>query len=117
MSSTESEYFATCVAAREVMFLRELVSDLGYTCNGPTCIFSDNRGVVDLSLDPVSFKKTKHILRAAEFIRDLVTRKVISVQWVSGKDNPADLFTNPVELAVFRKLFRSLCDLQSIVKG
>lgn len=38
MSSTESEYFATCVAAREVVFLRELVADFGFTCNGPTCI-------------------------------------------------------------------------------
>ena len=31
------------------------------------------------SFDPVAFKKTKHILRAAEFLRDLVSRGVMSV--------------------------------------
>lgn len=117
MSSTESEYFATCVAAREVMFLRELVSDFGFACVGPTCIYSDNRGVIDLSLDPVSFKKTKHILRSAEFVRDLVLRKVIFLQWISGKENPADIFTKAVELSIFRKLFRSLGDMLSVVKA
>lgn len=78
---------------------------------------SDNRGVIDLSFDPVSFKKTKHILRSAQFVRDLVMRKVIYLQWISGKDNPADLFTKAVELAVFRKLFRALSDMHNIVKA
>lgn len=78
MSSTEAEYFATCVAAREVMFVRELASDLNVKITGPTVIRTDNKGVVDLSLDPVAFKKTKHILRAAHFVRDLVLRRAIS---------------------------------------
>lgn len=58
MSSTEAEYFAACVVAREVVYFRELLVDLGYTQSGPTTILTDNRGVVDLSLwIPLRLKK------------------------------------------------------------
>lgn len=113
MSSTEAEYFAACVAAREVMFIRELAADLSVVVTGPTAVYTDNKGVVDLSLDPVAFKKTKHILRAANFVRDLVLRRAIKMEWICGKDNPADLFTKPHELATFRRIFRILMSLRN----
>ena len=60
-----------------------------------------------MSLDPVAFKKTKHILRAAEFLRDLVARDVVRMQHLPGKIMVADLLTK----AVARVLFASLMDL------
>ena len=62
-----------------------------------------------MSLDPVAFKKTKHILRAAEFLRDLVARDVVRLQHLPGKVMVADLLTK----AVARALFASLMDLIS----
>lgn len=87
------------------MYFRELLTDFGYLQSSPTPLLTDNKGVVALSFDPrVSFKKTKHILRAAEFVRDLVARQVLCLQWIAGKDNVADLCTKAVQLAVFRAL-------------
>ena len=60
-----------------------------------------------MSLDPVTFEKTKHILRAAEFLRDLVARDVVRMQHLPGKIMVADLLTK----AVARVLFASLMDL------
>ena len=68
-------------------------------------------GVVDLAFDPVSFKKTKHILRAAEFVRDLALRRVLELHWIPGHNNPADILTKPFPLAQFRKLLLLLSDL------
>mmetsp|Transcript_26722 Transcript_26722/g.40195 ORF Transcript_26722/g.40195 Transcript_26722/m.40195 type:complete len:496 (+) Transcript_26722:168-1655(+) len=104
MSSTEAEYFATSMAIRDAMFIRDLLEDLGHMQCYPTPVRSDNKGVVDLSYDPVAFKKTKHILRAAEFVRDLVTRKKFHIFWLSGADNVADLLTKVVSVGVFRHL-------------
>lgn len=115
MSSTEAEYFAACLLARELLYFRDVLSDFGYMQVGPTCLLTDNKGVVALSFDPIAFKKTKHILRAAQFIRDLVLRQVIKLQWVSGKDNVADLCTKPVMLAIFRSLMSMLPRLSDIV--
>ena len=67
LSSAEAEYFGAMMAARDVIFIRDILIDLGITLDGPSVIFSDSKSAVDMSVDPVAFKKTKHILRAAEF--------------------------------------------------
>lgn len=114
MSSTESEFFAASLVVREVIFFRDLLADLGLECTGPTELFTDKRGVVDLSIDPVSFKKTKHILRAAEFIRDLATRRVVKFTWIAGVRDPADLFTKAFALSPFRRLVSLIAALHSL---
>ena len=111
MSSTEAEFFAMCAAVKEILFFRDLLVDLGFTFSGPTRLATDNKSVVDLTFDAVAFKKTKHILRAAEFVRDLAHRRVISVHWIAGHNNPADILTKPVALVTSRKLLALIHDL------
>ena len=89
------------------MFLRDLLLDLGVAVDAPSVIQSDSKSAIDMSLDPVAFKKTKHILRAAEFLHDLVARDVVRMQHLPGKIMVADLLTK----AVARALFASLMDL------
>lgn len=113
MSSTEAEYFASSLLAREVMYFRDLLNDVGHTQVGPTTLCTDNKGVVLLSFDPVSFKKTKHILRAAQFVRDLVHRQVVVMKWIPGVENVADICTKAVSLPVFRALKMLLVNLSS----
>ena len=61
-----------------------------------------------MSRDPVAFKQTKHILRAAEFLRDLLAREVVSLYHVPGKVMVADLLTKAVARVVFHDLLRLL---------
>ena len=63
-----------------------------------------------MALDPVAFKKTKHILRAAEFLRDLVAREVILLEHVPGVIMLADLLTKAVARAMFVELMRLLSE-------
>ena len=63
--------------AREIMFIRELLVELGETPSGPSVIFSGSASAVAMSFDPVAFKNTKHIMRDANFLRDLVARELI----------------------------------------
>ena len=72
MSSTEAEWFAAMVAAREGMYFRDLLAELGVPLLGATALRSDNRSVKDLSLDSVAFKKTKHILLLGESQPDAI---------------------------------------------
>ena len=114
MSSTEAEFFAAMMAARDGIHLRDVLSDLGYISPGPTVIRSDNKSVIDLALDPIAFKKTKHILRAAQFLRDLCMRNVFVLKWISGESNPADIFTKVNPVATFRALMRILDSLDMV---
>ena len=108
LSSAEAEFFGAMMAARDVIFIRELLTDLSLMSDGPSLIYSDSKSAVDMTYDPVAFKKTKHVLRAAEFLRDLVTRRVITFTHVMGTRMPADIFTKAVSRAVFMELLRLL---------
>ena len=78
LSSAEAEYFGAMLAAtKDALFIRDLLVDLGILPDGPTRIFSDSNSAVDMSVDPVSFSNTEHILRAAEFLRDIVLREAV----------------------------------------
>ena len=92
------------MAGREAIFIRELLVDLGLTQSKPTQIFTDSKSCVDLSYDPVSFKKTKHILRAAEGLRDYVARLVLVLVHLPGKINVADILTKAQATSVFVEL-------------
>ena len=90
--------------SREAVAYRELLSDLDLVQAWPTIIFSDSKSCVELSIDPVSFKKTKHILRAAEGLRDYVARRVFSLVHLPGKINMADILTKAQAVSVFVEL-------------
>ena len=114
LSSTEAEFFAAMMAARDCIQIREVLLDLGLLAPGPSVVRSDNKSVIDLSLDAIAFKKTKHIMRAAEFLRDLCLRSVLTVRWISGESNPADIFTKGHTLATFRAYMRILDALDKV---
>jgi len=52
----------------------------------------------------------KHILRAAEFLRDLVAREVIALKHLPGKIMLADVLTKAVARAIFLLLTRLIAE-------
>ena len=70
----------------------------------PGRIFSDSKACVELSYDPVSFKKTKHILRAAFGLRDYVAREIFELVFITGSTNLADILTKNQAVSVFTAL-------------
>ena len=61
LSSTEAEYMAGCGVIQELIYLRMLFYDLGHLKDGPTLLFQDNQGAINLAIDFFSIKRTKHI--------------------------------------------------------
>jgi hypothetical protein len=60
----------------------------------------------------VAFKNTKHILRAAQFLRDLVARLVVTMEHIAGNEMIADMLTKPLGRVLFVRLL-SLLDNNS----
>ena len=103
-SATEAEYYALSGTTDEVVFIRNLLSELGFVQEGPTPIFEDNKGAVDLSGNPMYHKRTKHIDIRYHSIREMVANGFILVLKVPTKANLADLHTKPVAKVVFETL-------------
>ena len=94
-STMEVEYVATCEAAKEVVWLKKFLSDLGVVRmeQVPITLFCDNSAVVAQSKDPRNHKKGKHIERKYHIIRDIVARGDVVVAKIESANNLVDPFT------------------------
>ena len=92
-SSAQAEYFAAATASREGVYFRDLLEDAGLPLRGPTPLLLDSKSAIDLAYDPVAFKKTKHIMRAAAELRDRVARDIFSPTYVEAAGQVADIMT------------------------
>ena len=100
LSSTEAEYIALSAAAQEAMCTRQLTDELGMTrVENPVKINCDSQGAIKLALVGAFRPKTRHIDIRHHFIRDLVNRKAIVVEYVPTGENVADVFTKTVPVA------------------
>uniref|UniRef100_A0A2N9IH78 Integrase catalytic domain-containing protein n=1 Tax=Fagus sylvatica TaxID=28930 RepID=A0A2N9IH78_FAGSY len=60
-SSTESEYRAMSQACAEILWLRGLLTELGFSPRGPTSLHADNTSAIHISANPIFHERTKHI--------------------------------------------------------
>jgi hypothetical protein len=106
-STTEAEYVALSSAAQEAVWLRRLLSEVGFGCQGSTTIYEDNNGAIDLSKNPKHHDRTKHIDIAYHFTREKVLSKELSVEYCHTGDMLADTMTKGLPRVQFQK-FRDM---------
>ena len=93
LSSAEAEYMALSAATQECLWLRTILSELGFPQREPTLIHSDNQGAISLSSDSVLHQRVKHIDIRHHFIRDHVERGDVKASFLRTEDQPADALT------------------------
>jgi hypothetical protein len=96
LSTSEAEYYAMGDAAKDCVFLRQLLEELGLGCAGPTVIFKDNKGCIGMVANPVSLDRSKHIRMRYHYIRELARDKVVSVQKIPRDEQQADMLTKNI---------------------
>jgi len=68
-STTEAEYMALAEAGNQANWYCMFLEELGYDVCNPIPLHGDNTGSVKLSLNPVTGRKSKHILLRYHVIR------------------------------------------------
>ena len=96
LSSCEAEYIACTHSAKQIMWLRSLLAELGFPQQTPTTLHCDNTGTVACTHDPHGHTRMKHISIRMHFIRECVNQGLIDVIHISNRFNVADLFTKPL---------------------
>ena len=81
---------ATCF---EIICLRGLLEELGFSQTSPTPLHADNTSAIRITKNPVFYERTKHIEVACHFIRDKYLHDVISLPFISSSLQVADIFT------------------------
>ncbi|OAE31581.1 hypothetical protein AXG93_3415s1410 [Marchantia polymorpha subsp. ruderalis] len=97
LSTTEAEYMALTEAAKELIWLKGLVNDLGLH-QDQALVYCDSLSAICLTKDQFHHEKTKHIDVKYHFLSN---EKRIQVKKVGIADNPAYMFTNPVPESKF----------------
>jgi len=108
LSSTEAEYMAMSDTCRQITWIQSLFQELGYDLV-PTPICGDNQGSIFIRSNPVQERRTKHIDIHYHYIRECIKDGKVSVYFVPGNENPADMFTKnlgAIDFLRFRKHFR-----------
>jgi hypothetical protein len=92
-SSTKSEYRAMSAACSEIIWLRGLLAELGFSQSESTPLHADNTSAIQIAANPVYHEHTKHIEVDCHSIREAVDNRVISLPHVSTDLQIADIFT------------------------
>lgn len=71
-------------------------------------LYCDNKDAIDLSKNPVSHSKAKHIAIRHHFIRDLVEEGSLILEHISTTTQLSDIFTKPLDSSRFEFLRGSL---------
>lgn len=92
-SSTEAEYRAAYEATQEIVWLRQLLKDFGYTRGKPTTLRCDNQGALALSKNPLYQSRSKHFDVVYCWIRERVDDSTILPEYVPTSLMLADFLT------------------------
>ncbi|GJU69290.1 retrovirus-related pol polyprotein from transposon TNT 1-94 [Tanacetum coccineum] len=98
LSTTEAGYMALTEAAKEGIWLKGLIEDLGFLKDQAT-VFCDSMSAICLAKDQVYHDRTKHIDVRYHFIR---TKRIIKVKKIGTQDNHADVLTKQIPLNKLR---------------
>ena len=99
--STESEYIALSGACQEAVWLRRLLADIGLEQKGPSTIYEDNQGAIELTKNPRFHNRTKHIDVSFHYIREQVNLKTVSVKYCPTNVMLADIITKGLSRNAF----------------
>lgn len=95
-STTEAEYIAAATAAMDLIWLRSLLSSLGYKQVGPSTLFEDNQACIAIATNPKNHGRIKHVDIKFHFLRDRIEIGDIDIQYCPSQDMVADIFTKPL---------------------
>ncbi len=104
-SSTVAEYIAAHQAAKQIMWARNLLQELGFPQKQPTTLFEDNKSTIRLILsNEGSSGKSKHIDLRYRMINEQVKLKRINMEYLCSEDMISDMLTKTTGPAVFLHL-------------
>ncbi|KAK9018707.1 hypothetical protein V6N11_033754 [Hibiscus sabdariffa] len=97
-STTEAEYIAASEAAKEAVWIKKFITELGVipSISDAVDLYCDNNGAIAQAKEPRSHQRSKHILRRFHLIREIIDRGDVEICKVNTDDNIADPLTKPL---------------------
>jgi hypothetical protein len=101
LNTTDVEYIATCSANFEAIWIYKLLTGLFYLEMEAAVILCDNQSCIKMTKNPMFHDKSKHIEIHHHYIRDMVQRRDVNLQYVGRNEKVADVLTKPLSRVKF----------------
>ena len=112
LSTTEAEYVAATSAGQEILWLRNLFTELGYNLSSPSMLYVDNQSAMSVAKNPEHHGRMKHLDLRFYWLRDEVEKGSIYIQHLQTEEMPADILTK----ALLRVKVQELVELLGLGK-
>jgi hypothetical protein len=91
-SSVESEYKAMTQFVCEIIWIYNLLTEVGLKASVPAKLWCDNQAALYIASNPVFHERTKHIKIDCNFIREKIQQGLISTGYVKIREQLGDIF-------------------------
>ena len=115
LSSCEAEFMAVTEAAKQAIWLQDLLEEIVGAMSEKVMIRIDNKSAIALTKNPVFHGRSKHIHRRYHFIRECVENELIDVKHVPGIEQRADILTKALARLKFKEM-RELVGVKDLSK-
>lgn len=114
LSTTEAEFMAMTEAAKEALWLKQLLSEILMEEIKPIKIYSDNKGALLLVNNNSYSARSKHIDIKYRFLHEKVSSSQLELEYLPSEQMPADMLTKACSCSKIEK-HNAIIGLNNIV--
>ena len=115
LCTIESEFVAVSSCVRELVWIRELLKDIGYRCIPPINLYIDNQGTIKLTKNYEFHKRTKHIDVRYHFIREKRENGDLELNFIPSKSQLADILNEIFAAKHLLLIYEMICILPNLL--
>ena len=108
LSTTEAEFVAACTAGQEIVWLRTLLSELGFPPASLSTLLADNQSAIQVAKNPEHHGRMKHLDLRFFWLRDQVQEGVMAIKYIPTAEMVADMLTKALPRVKVDELRRKM---------
>ena len=103
LSTAEAEFVAATEAAKELTWLRNILTEIGFPQDDPSVLHEDNQATIRMATNPIVSARNRHFSIKMSWIREQVANGIVTLQYVPTEDQIADILTKALSKTMFVK--------------
>ena len=108
LSSAEAEFRGVKSGLMEILWLRRLLTEIGFPPTRKSQLFCDNKAAFSISENPVQHDRTKHVEVDRHFIKEKLEGGIVEFPFVCSEDQLADILAKAVHSKAFKEILGKL---------